>query len=145
MNNYEITLAEPVAISDSSGAKLFTPNMVLIATVLGGLLGGGALIWANYKAINNLSGANKTLIWCLSGTLLLFAISAFITSSVGTGIAIGCAVGLKAFAQKEQWKPESLKKSWWLALLVGLISLAVTLVSIVIFSLAFSMILPQNG
>lgn len=117
--------------------------MVLVSTLIGRVLGGGALIWANYKALGDQANATKTLFYCLGGVLLLFVAGLFLPHGSSAGLAGGLAAGLRVLTQQSQWKTQSPKASWWFAILIGFAGLIVTLLLVLVFSVMTSMLFPQ--
>ena len=102
-------------------AKLFTPNMIFVASLFGGPLGGCLLMAANYRAIGQKESALKTLVWAVGGMFLLFVVNGFISSVLsglsGPSLHIGIAVGLRQWA-KSTFDWEYPKASWWIVRLV---------------------------
>lgn len=109
--------------------KLYTPNMVLIATMLGSLLAGGYLIWANYKALNEQQKASDTILWLCVGTPFVLVVNGLILP-----INFLLMVGLSLLAQKSQWKTQNPKASWWITLFIGILGSILNYILLIIIA-----------
>lgn len=144
MAEAELGLAQESLIHESIDKKLYTPNMIMVATFLGGLVAGCALIWANYKTLGEHEKAGKTLLWALGGILFFFLLSYFLpfVRNSGAGMSGALAFGLRAWA-KTAFPKQAPKASWWLTILISILALLGSLILLIVLSVMFSIVFPQ--
>lgn len=149
MSSQDLTLPEasiadsPVNTTDTT--KLFTPNMILVSTLLGGSIAGCGLMAYNYKAIGEKDKAVKALLWgfgiLIAAFILGLVISHFInTNGAATGISVGVALMLKNMS-KSAFGVNRPKIPWWISILTGILAIIPTLILVFILSMLAAAIL----
>jgi hypothetical protein len=118
-----------------TGAPLYTPNQIALATFLGSPLAGTVLFAMNERRLGRDSAVLPVVLLGALGTALLFGVSAVLPESMPTmPLGIASVFGIRAIAQARQHAviAEHLaagrrKGSGWIALGVGLAGMVVCL------------------
>jgi len=80
MDNTELLIEENV--QEIPKEKFYTLNQIMIATVLGGPIAGGYLMYQNYNKIGEEEGAKSIIIWSMVCTYFLFGTLILLPESI---------------------------------------------------------------
>src|SRR5262245_60491991 len=94
--------AAPVAPVTATMPKLFTPQHVAVAAVLGSPLAGGIVMWITLRRLSRNADATKALLGSLVLSAALFALAFALPPEARgvAGIGIGAVLGLRYWAEK---------------------------------------------
>lgn len=143
MSSQDLTLPEasiadsPVNTTDTT--KLFTPNMILVSTLLGGALAGFCLILYNYNAIGETPKAKMGILFGFLVLIAVFIMWLFLPASISidieikTALSVGSAIVLK-YISKMAFGTSKLKAAWWISIVTGISVLVPSLILIFIMT-----------
>jgi hypothetical protein len=120
--------------------RLYSHNQVMLATLLGSPIAGGALASLNWRRLGKEKEARQWLAMGAGFTVLVVALALVLPESVpGTGIAIGSVVGMRHAALVGQGPAVAAHVAaggklapWWHAILVGLAGMLVVLLPVAV-------------
>ncbi len=119
--------------------KLYTPNQVMVATLLGGVLPGCYLIWRDFRVLNEAKKANQTMMWGLIGFFGIAGIAYLFPQIPATALSVSLAIAFKQITPPQSfWRTDEAKQvkkqSWWFAILIGLAGLLISIAIILLVS-----------
>ena len=151
-NQSQTTLFDPRVehSNEFSEYRLFTPNAVYGAALLGGPIGGALVMGINYKRMGNSSSAMWTIIAGFVIMALSMPIGYFVPGWAQLPCALLLAYAMKQAAQSQQGQAVSehiektgMKASGWAAFGIGLIGMVIACALIAIYVLAVMAITHQ--
>jgi len=92
-------------LADAADARFYRVSGIGVATLLGGLLGGGIVLSKNFQALGQPDRARKVLISCALGMVALLGIAFMLPDSIdlpGTGFTIVQIAVLYQYAKQTQ-------------------------------------------
>jgi len=131
---------EPSKVSRDLSIRLYSPNKVLVAAILGGIAGGCVLHWLNLKALNYDQKANQTFVWSVILFVILpvFSLVTHISLTGGSGaIAAGYMMDAKRTygdVYKNHAEQQGKVGGWLATIGISLASLVISVV--IIFSIS---------
>jgi hypothetical protein len=136
------------AMTVPSNIKLFSRAQVCVATLLGAPVAGAILMGKNYKSLGQTKAAGQTLAVGLIGTGILI-VAAFLLPAKFPNSVLPIASVVAVYQWYKQAQEDQVnshfsaggeKGSWWLAVGIGVLCLAVIMA--IIF--AAVLVLPEN-
>jgi len=124
--------------------KVYTVTQIMVATFLGGPLGGGYMISENYKLFNQPTKATQAIIFSVLALIILFTIGYLIpddSSFPPSILPLLYAIAIRQIAQAAQGgliqthtSASGATFTWGRAIAVGVMALIITSVPIVIIA-----------
>ncbi|AMR31690.1 hypothetical protein A0256_09780 [Mucilaginibacter sp. PAMC 26640] len=133
---------EPVYAVTAASPKVYQPNMIRVATFIGGPLVAGYMIAENFKAFNAYDKAKKTWLYTIVFTIALFGLAAAIPASVNIPrIVFPVIYAWSAYGLVNQYQGKMIAAhinnngeafNWGRSIVIGLIGMVVLLVLIAV-------------
>ena len=144
---------EPLYAVTAISPKVYQPNMIRVATFIGGPLVAGYMIAENFKAFNEYDKAKKTWLFTIIFTIALFGLAAAIPDNVNIPrVVFPVIYAWSAFALTNQYQGKLItahlnnggeKFNWGRSIVIGLIGMVVLVVLIAVPVFIFYTIYPS--
>lgn len=144
---------EPLYAVSAVAPKVYQPNMIRVATFLGGPLVAGYMIAENFKAFDEYDKAKKTWLFTIIFTIALFLLAYSIPESVNIPrIVFPVVYAWAAFALVNQYQGKMITAhiqnggdtfKWGRSIIIGLIGMVVLLILIAVPIFLYYTVYPE--